>query len=137
MTTRRESRARSQRLLLLVLAIIAPPTLMLVWLAARFVEADQALLEKHALDARRVAGQAAVAALDRLLTEAASSQDGFVSDAMVRFVVRPSAIEAQPADRVVWLPILRCRRGAVLVVFTGRNVFLFQWPTPANPADRC
>jgi hypothetical protein len=88
-----------------MLVIIAPPALMLLWLGWRLSQSDRALLEKHALDARQAAGQAAVLALEQLLTEAATrASSGPVPDGMVWFVRTSAGLAAQPTDRVHWLP---------------------------------
>ena len=101
-------RGRSRSLTLLLLAVAVPPAATLVWLGWLLVQQDRALLAQRDFERRQVAAQTAVRSLELSLAAAERVVfAGLVPDGMVRLVLSPDRVDAQPADRVLWLPAMR------------------------------
>jgi signal transduction histidine kinase len=97
--------ASSRRLALLFCAVALPPAATLVWLGLQFLDEDRAMLAQRELEQRQADADAIVRSLNLslTLTERALSEPA-VPGGMVRFVIGPEQIRAEPADRVAWLP---------------------------------
>src|SRR5688572_274015 len=101
-------RGRSRSLTLLLLAVAVPPAATLVWLGWLLLQQDRALLMQRDFERRQVAAQTAVRSLE--LSLAAAERVVFagpVPEGMVRLVLSAERVDAQPADRVLWLPAMR------------------------------
>jgi signal transduction histidine kinase len=103
---------RSRSLTLLLLAVALPPAATLVWLGWLLLQQDRALLAQRDFERRQAASQTAIRSLELSLAAAERAVfAGPVPDGMVRLVFSADRVDAQPADRVLWLP---ARRGAEL-----------------------
>jgi signal transduction histidine kinase len=103
----RRFRSRSRRLLALLLVIAGPPAATLVWLGWRFASQDRAFLEKEEVERQRAIGQAVVRALDEALTDAGKLPVGAsVPDGVIRLTLTSRGIDAEPSNRVLWLPVI-------------------------------
>ncbi len=101
-------RGSSRRLTLLLLAVALPPAATLVWLGLQLLQQDRSLLAQRDLERRQVATEVVVRSLERSLAEAERRLfEGPVPEGMVRFMLSAQGVEAQPADRVLWLPVPR------------------------------
>jgi len=101
-------RGRSRSLTLLLLAVAVPPAATLVWLGWLLLQQDRALLAQRDFERRQVAAQTAVRSLE--LSLAAAERVVFagpVPEGMVRLMLSAERVDAQPADRVLWLPAMR------------------------------
>lgn len=106
MRTRSLWRGNSRRLTLLLLAVAVPPAATLVWLGLQLLQQDRALFAQRDLERRQVATQSAIRSLEQSLAEAERRYfDEAVPDGIVRFRVSAQRIDAQPMDRVLWLPV--------------------------------
>jgi hypothetical protein len=108
MTSERLWRKSSRSLALLLLAVVVPPAATLVWLGLQLLQQDRSLLTQRDFERHQRATQAAVSSLEQSL--AATARQGFegpVPEGMVRLVVSGQGVEAQPSDRVLWLPVSR------------------------------
>jgi signal transduction histidine kinase len=104
--TRDRLRDRSSANLALVfLAVAAPPALTLVWLGLQLLREDRALLAQRDLERRQAAQAAVVRALEQSVAGAERHViDGPVPEGTVRFVMAADSFDAQPANRLLWLP---------------------------------
>ncbi len=101
-------RGRSRSLTLLLLAVVVPPAATLVWLGWLLLQQDRALLAQRDFERRQVAAQTAVRSLELSLAAAERVVlAGPVPKGMVRLVLSAARVDAQPADRVLWLPTRR------------------------------
>lgn len=108
MLSERLWRGRSRSLALLLLAVAVPPAATLVWLGWLLLQQDRALLAQRDFERRQVAAQTAVRSLEVSLAAAERVVfAGPVPEGMVRLVLSAERVEAQPADRVLWLPASR------------------------------
>jgi hypothetical protein len=102
---RRPTRNGSARLTILFVMVVIPPTIALVWLGVQLLEQDRALGVQRTAERRDAAIQSATLSLEQSL---AAAQQWLVDDpwpeGTVRFTLSPGRIEAQPADRIAWLP---------------------------------
>src|SRR5215471_13813273 len=97
--------ARSRRLAILLLAVTLPPAVALVWLGWQLLLQDRSLLAQRDFERRQAATDAIVHSLQLSVTDAERHVlDGPVPAGMVRLLFGPAGMEAQPADRVGWLP---------------------------------
>ncbi len=113
MTNERLWRGSSRRLTLLLLAVAVPPAATLVWLGLQLLQQDRSLLAQRDLERRQVATEVVIRSLERSLAEAERRLfEGPVPEGMVRFVLSAQGVEAQPADRVLWLPVPRATQVA-------------------------
>ncbi|MBI3490202.1 MAG: hypothetical protein HY047_00135 [Acidobacteria bacterium] len=127
MASERLSRRSSRSLTLLLLAVAVPPAATLVWLGVQLLQQDRALLAQRDLERRQVAAQAAIRALERSLSDAERRlSDGPVPEGMVRFVISAQGVEAQPPDRVAWLPVWRATRGSGASPFAEAEALEFR-----------
>jgi signal transduction histidine kinase len=89
----------------LLLAVVVPPAATLAWLGTRLLQQDRSLLVQREQDRRVAAVTAAFHALDTALADAERRlPDAAVPDGMVRLRFGPLGVEADPADRVAWIP---------------------------------
>jgi signal transduction histidine kinase len=101
-------RGRSRSLTLLLLAVAVPPAATLLWLGWLLLQQDRALLAQRDFERRQAAAQTAVRSLELSLAAAERVVlAGPVPEGMVRLLLSAERVEAQPADRVLWLPALR------------------------------
>ena len=101
-------RGRSRSLALLLLGVAVPPAATLVWLGWLLLQQDRALLAQRDFERRQVAVQTAVRSLELSLAAAERVVlAGAVPEGMVRLVLSTERVDAQPADRVLWLPARR------------------------------
>ncbi|HEX8030220.1 MAG TPA: HAMP domain-containing sensor histidine kinase [Vicinamibacterales bacterium] len=108
MFSKRLWRGRSRGLTLLLLAVAVPPAAALVWLGWLLLQQDRALLAQRDFERRQAAAQTAVRSLELSLAAAERAVfAGPVPHGMVRLVLTPERVDAQPADRVLWLPAMR------------------------------
>src|SRR5262245_41938607 len=106
MRTRSLWRSNSHRLTLLLLAVAVPPAATLVWLGLQLLQQDRALFAQRDLERRQVAMQSAIRSLEQSLADAERRYfDEAVPDGMVRFRISPQGLDAQPRNRVLWLPV--------------------------------
>jgi signal transduction histidine kinase len=95
----------SANLALVFLGVAAPPALTLVWLGLQLLHEDRALLAQRDLERLQAAQAAVVRALEQSVAGAERHAiDGSVPAGTVRFVMTAESFDAQPADRVLWLP---------------------------------
>jgi signal transduction histidine kinase len=95
----------SANLALVFLGVAAPPALTLVWLGLQLLHEDRALLAQRDLERHQAAQAAVVRALEQSVASAERRAiDGPVPEGTVRFVMTAESFDAQPADRVLWLP---------------------------------
>lgn len=95
----------SRKLALLLLAVAVPPAATLVWLGLQLLQQDRALLAQRDFERRQAATQTAIHSLQLSLADAERHLlEDPVPDGMVRFILTANGIQAQPADRVLWLP---------------------------------
>src|SRR5258708_129306 len=96
----------SRKLAVLFLAVVAPPAGTLVWLGLQLLQQDRSLLAQRELESRQAAGQTIVRSLEQLLSDADRHVvGGPVPDRAVRFTVSESGVGAEPANRLLWLPV--------------------------------
>ena len=108
MFSERLSRGRSRSLTLLLLAVAVPPAATLLWLGWLLLQQDRALLVQRDFERRQVAAQTAVRSLELSLAAAERVVvAGPVPEGMVRLLLSAERVDAQPADRVLWLPAIR------------------------------
>ena len=108
MFSERLSRGRSRNLTLLLLAVAVPPAATLLWLGWLLLQQDRALLAQRDFERRQVAAQTTVRSLELSLAAAERVvSKGPVPEGMVRLVLSAERVDAQPADRVLWLPAKR------------------------------
>jgi signal transduction histidine kinase len=89
----------------LLLAVVVPPAATLAWLGTQLLQQDRSLLAQREQDRRVAAVTAAVHTLETALADAERRlPDGAVPDSMVRLRFGPLGVEADPADRMAWLP---------------------------------
>ncbi len=101
-------RGSSRRLTLLLLAVAVPPAATLVWLGLQLLQQDRSLLAQRDLERRQAVTQSAIRSLELSVAEAERRLlEGPVPEGMVRFMLSAQGVEAQPADRVLWLPVPR------------------------------
>ena len=67
----RLSGGSSRKLAVLFLAVVAPPTVTLVWLGLQLLEQDRSLWAQRELERRQAAAQAVIRSLEQSLGEAA------------------------------------------------------------------
>jgi signal transduction histidine kinase len=109
----------SRRLAILLLAVTVPPAMALVWLGWQLLLQDRSLLAQRDFERRQAATDAIVHSLQLSVTDAERHVlEGPVPAGMVRLLIGPAGIEAQPADRVAWLP-----RAASTSEFLDANSF--------------
>jgi signal transduction histidine kinase len=97
--------ARSRRLAILLLAVTVPPAVALVWLGWQLLLQDRSLLAQRDFERRQAATDAVVHSLQLSVTDAERHLlDGPLPAGMVRLLIGPAGMEAQPPDRVAWLP---------------------------------
>src|SRR5262245_42121128 len=95
----------SRRLAALFLVVVAPPAGALVWLGLRMLESDRALWAQRDLEIRQAAGSAAVRSLEQSLAEAERATGGTLPLGVVRFMVSPAGLRAEPAGSLLWAPV--------------------------------
>jgi signal transduction histidine kinase len=119
--------AGSRTLAGLLLAVVVPPAATLAWLGTQLLQQDRSLLAQREQDRRAAALTSAVHALDAALADAERRlPDGAVPDGMVRFRFGPSGVEADPADRVAWLPAPPPMRAADSAPLKDAEAFEFR-----------
>ena len=95
----------SRRLAVLLVAVALPPAATLVWLGWQLLLNDRSLLAQRELERRQAASDVVVRSLQLSVAEAERHVlDGPLPAGMVRLVFDRAGVEAQPADRVAWLP---------------------------------
>src|SRR6266545_4562165 len=98
----------SRTLALLLLAVTLLPATTLVWLGVRLLEQDRSLLAQRDFERRQAATRAVIHSLQLSMAEAERHLlDDPVPAGTVRLRVSASGVQAQPADRVLWLPVPR------------------------------
>lgn len=103
--------AASRRLAILLVAVTLPPAVTLVWLGWQLLLQDRSLLVQRDFERRQAATDAVVHSLQLSVAEAERHVlDGPVADGMVRLMFGSAGVEAQPADRIAWLPRARSER---------------------------
>src|SRR6187200_2538656 len=101
-------RTNSRRLTLLLLVIAVPPATTLVWLGVQLLAQERSLLAQRDLELRQVAMQTAIRSLEQSLADMERRMlDGPLPAGVVRFRVSAERIDAEPAERVLWLPVAR------------------------------
>ena len=101
-------RTNSRRLTLLLLVIAVPPAATLVWLGVQLLAQERSLLAQRDLELRQVAMQTAIRSLEQSLADMERRMlDGPLPAGVVRFRVSAERIDAEPAERVLWLPVAR------------------------------
>src|SRR5690349_19578732 len=117
----------SRKLAALFLAVVLPPAVTLVWLGLQLLQQDRALLAQRELDSRQAAGRSIVRSLERSLSEAGRHvADGPAPDGTVRFIISETGVRAEPADRVLWLPVPARFEEASSAPFTEAEALEFQ-----------
>ena len=101
----RLSGGSSRKLAVLFLAVVAPPAVTLVWLGLQLLEQDRSLWAQRELERRQAAAQAVIRSLEQSLGEAARPTRSPPPAGMVRFTLSEQGVAANPADRVLWLPV--------------------------------
>jgi signal transduction histidine kinase len=96
----------SRRLASLLLAVVVPPAVTLVWLGLRLLDQDRVLVAQRELEHRQVVAQSAARSLGQSLAaaERGLSEDA-VPDGTVRFTLSERGVQANPATRVLWVPV--------------------------------
>src|SRR5688572_23412902 len=95
----------SQRLAILLLAVVVPPAATLVWLGLQLLGQDRPFVRQRQLGRRQAAGQAMALSLEQSLASAERLFGGLpLPDGIVRFTISPSGMQASPAGRTLWLP---------------------------------
>jgi signal transduction histidine kinase len=108
MRTRSLWRSNSRRLTLLLLTIAVPPAATLVWLGVQLLAQERSLLAQRDLELRQVAIQNAIRSLEQSLADVERrTLDGPLPDGVIRFRLSTTRIDAEPAGRVLWLPVAR------------------------------
>lgn len=102
----RLSASSSRRLALLFLAVVAPPAIALVWLGLQLLEQDRSVWMQRELQDLQIAAQDAIRSLEQSLAEAGRLPGTELPRAMVRFTLSPNGVMAEPAGRVLWLPVI-------------------------------
>ena len=100
----------SRTLALLLLVVAVPPAATLGWLGLQLLAQDRALLAQRDVERRQTVAAAAVSGLQRWLstTDRAFQRDP-VPEGMVRFIVSDAGVQAEPGDRVAWMPVAATR----------------------------
>lgn len=99
------SGGRSSRLAVLFLAVVVPPAVMLVWLGLELVEQDRLLWAQRGLEERQATAQLVIQSLKRALADSERLTGPALPDGMVRFELSEKGLRADPADRLLWLPV--------------------------------
>ena len=90
---------------LLFLAVVVLPAIALVWLGIELINQDRELWVQRQEERRRAATQGAVLSLEQSLAEAErQSAEGRLPEGAVRFRLSASGVQADPPDRVLWVP---------------------------------
>jgi len=93
----------SNRLAILLLAVVVPPAVTLVWLGIQLLEQDRAVLAQREQQRRIAVGEAAAAELRRSIATAEHLFDGgIVPDGVVRFVFSEASLKVSPSTRLLW-----------------------------------
>jgi hypothetical protein len=112
------NRLSSRALAVLLLAVVVPPAAMLVWLGARLLDQDRALLAQREQERRAAAATTATHALEASLAGVERGlSDPTVPDGMVRLTFGKADVQAEPVDRVAWLPAPRPMRATAEAPF--------------------
>jgi signal transduction histidine kinase len=117
----------SRTLALLLLAVTLLPATTLVWLGVRLLEQDRSLLAQRDFERRQAATHAAIHSLQFSLADAERHLLGDpVPEGTVRLRISANGIEAQPADRVLWVPVPRAAQQIENDQFADAERFEFQ-----------
>ena len=103
---RQLSASSSRRLALLFLVVVAPPAIALVWLGLQLMEQDRSVWMQRELQDHQIAAQDAIRSLEQSLAEAERFPAAELPEGMVRFTLSPNEVIAEPAGRVLWLPVI-------------------------------
>ena len=101
----RLSTSSSRKLALLFLGVVAPPAVTLVWLGLQLLEQDRSLWAQRELESRQAAAQSVIRSLEQSLAEAGRLTETPLPEGMVRFTLSRLGVRAEPAGRVLWLPV--------------------------------
>ena len=95
----------SRKLAVLFLAVVVPPAVTLAWLGVRLLQQDRSLLAQRELESRQVAAQTIIRSLAQSLADAGRRGIEGPAAGMVRFTISETGLRAEPAARVLWLPV--------------------------------
>ncbi len=95
----------SRKLALLFLGVVVPPAVTLVWLGLQLLEQDRSLWAQRELESRQAAAQSVIRSLEQSLAEAERLTETPLPEGMVRFTLSRVGVRAEPAGRVLWLPV--------------------------------
>jgi signal transduction histidine kinase len=103
----RRVRARSARgLAVLLLAVSVPTAVAVIWLGARLLEQDRALVAQRDQERRQAAAPRLARALDRILLAAeAAIETGPLPEHAVRLTLTPDGAVIDPAGSAAWVPV--------------------------------
>ena len=104
----RRVRARSARgLAALLVAVSVPSAIAVIWLGARVLEQDRALVAQRDHERRQAAAPRLARALDRVLLDAeAVIETGPLPDQAVRLTLTPGAAVIDPPGSAAWVPVM-------------------------------
>jgi signal transduction histidine kinase len=113
MFPRRLPEWKTYRLAVMFTAVVAVPSLALLWLGIRLVLQEHALAEQREREQRQVDLAAAVTRIDRWLGDVWKSRP----EGAVRLTVSGASFRTEPSDGVLWLPEMAPLRAAADLPF--------------------
>ncbi len=117
----------SRKLAVLFLAVVAPPAVTLVWLGLQLLQQDRSLWAQRELEGRQAAALVVTHSLEQSLAEAERRLPvGPLPESVVRFTLSPLGIRADPASRVLWLPVSAPMQAAEARQFTETETVEFR-----------
>ena len=105
MTLKRLLSRRSRPLAFLLLAVAVLPAATLLWLGLQLLQQERSLQDQRTFERQQAAMSAVVRSLEGSLADAERhGTSGPVPDGMARLTISAEGVDAEPADRVLWLP---------------------------------
>jgi signal transduction histidine kinase len=141
MTETRLLGRRSRRLAVLLLAVTGAPAVTLVWLGLQLLLQERSLQAQRGIERQQAALGQVIRALEASLADAGRHVGaGPVPDGMTRLTLAADGVGAEPADRVLWLPVRRLLPGvesrrfadAERLEFQGQDVALASYQEAAQ-----
>jgi len=99
-----------------------------MWLGWQLLQNDKSLGAQRDLDRRQAAALAAVRSLEQSLTAAERFNEDEQEHGMVRFTVSSIGVRAQPANRILWLPVPPAMPSAATAPFAAAERIGFAKP---------
>ena len=126
MDNRRLPGGNPRRLAVLFLAVVAPPAVALMWLGWQLLQNDKSLGAQRDVERRQAAALPAVRSLEQSLTAAERFNGDAQEDGMVRFTVSSIGVRAQPANRILWVPVPPAMPSAATAPFAAAERIEFR-----------